>query len=473
MAKPPRTPERSPAPIGYGESALFTDLYELTMAQAFIGDGLGERIATFSLFFRGLPPSRNYLLACGLETVLEYLENWALDPDTLEYLESLEHFTPAFRRWLRDVRFEGEVRAVPEGTPIFGSEPVLEITGPIAIGQLFETFVTNQVHMQTLQASKAARVISAAQGRPVVDFGARRFHGTDSAVKAARAFAVAGVSGTSNVMAGRRYGLPLSGTMGHSFIQAFSSELDAFRAYSRQYRQTTLVVDTYDTLQGVRNVIELAGEHGSAFDVEAIRLDSGDLADLAWKSRQLLDDAGLRQVRIFASGGLDEHSVAEIVAKDAPVDGFGVGTHMGVSSDAPALHCVYKLTAFDGTGRIKLSPGKAVLPGRKQIWRADGEPGSDVVGRAEEYRPTRALLHTMMRGGRRLPAANVTLPEARACAADELARLPARIRSITPADPPYQVDVSAALRDHGRYVESTLPPRGGARTEPPPEAGAS
>ena len=377
-----------------------------------------------------LPPRRNYLLACGLDSVLTFLENWAPDAESIAYLASLDQFTPEFLAWLRAARFTGEVRAVPEGTPVFPNEPVLEVTGPLALAQIVETYVMNQVHMQTLQASKAARVVAAARGRPVVDFGARRYHGVESAVQAARTLAIAGVSSTSNVLAGRRHGLPVAGTMAHSYVQSFESELDAFRTFSRRTPGTTLIVDTYDSLRGVRNVVALAAERGDDFDVAAIRLDSGDLAALAFSARHLLDEAGLQRVRIFVSGGLDENRVSALVARGAPIDAFGVGTRMGVSDDAPALECVYKLTAYDGVGRIKLSPGKRVLPGRKQIWRTDGD--HDEIGREGEELPGRPLLRTVMRDGQRLPGACVGIAESRAWA-EVRTRAPAAAGPRAPA----------------------------------------
>jgi nicotinate phosphoribosyltransferase len=240
--------------------------------------------------------------------------------------------------------------AVAEGTPVFANEPILEIAAPLPEAQLIETFVLNQIHLQTVLASKAVRMVTAAQGRPVVDFGARRMHGIDAAVKGARAFHIAGVASTSNVLAGHLYGLPVSGTMAHSYVQAHDEEVAAFRAYARLYPETTLLVDTYDTLEGVRRVVDLANELGSAFKVGAVRLDSGDLGNLAKQSRALLDDTGLGAVRIVASGGLDEYAIAGLLASGAPIDGFGIGTRMGVSSDAPDLDIAYKLVEYAGKG---------------------------------------------------------------------------------------------------------------------------
>ena len=427
--------------------ALFTDLYELTMLQTYFGEGMADE-AVFSLFVRRLPERRNYLLACGLDTVLDYLEHLRFTADDVSYLRSLGHFSDTFLDQLRDFRFSGEVHAVPEGTPVFANEPILEVVAPLPEAQLIETFVMNQVHLQTVLASKAARVVAAARGRAVVDFGPRRMHGVDAALKAARAFHIAGVSATSNVLAGKIYGVPVAGTMAHSLVQSFEDEIEAFRAFARRYPETVLLVDTYDTLGGVAKVIRLARELGSEFKVRAVRLDSGDLAELALRTRRLLDEAGLRRVEIFASGSLDEEAIAGLLAKGAPITGFGVGTKMGVSADAPDLDIAYKLCAYAGRGRLKLSTGKPVLPGRKQVFRMEqgGQATQDVIARAEERLPGRPLLRPMMRDGRRLAAAAADLAEARRHAAVEIGRLPERIRAIAPADPPYLVEVSAVLR---------------------------
>jgi nicotinate phosphoribosyltransferase len=401
----------------------------------------------FSLFARRLPKPRNYLLACGLDDVLRYLETLRFTGEALDYLTTLDRFSTDFLEWLEHFRFTGDVDAVPEGTPVFANEPILEVTGPIPQTQLVETFVMNQIHVQTVLASKAARVVEAARGRPVVDFGIRRMHGTDAGMKAARAFHVAGVAATSNVLAGHVYGLDVTGTMAHSYVQAHDEEMEAFRAFARLYPGTTLLVDTYDTLEGVHKVVRLAEESGEAFRVGAIRLDSGDLVELAFGARRILDEAGLQEIEIFASGGLDEHAVDRIVRAEAPITAFGVGTGMGVSSDAPSIDIAYKLTSYAGRGRLKLSPGKPIRPGRKQVFRLEegGVAVRDVIARAEEQHSGRPLLAPVMRGGLRLPAGRVDLAEARARAREEIGRLPMAVRALEPADPPYRVDLSPAL----------------------------
>jgi nicotinate phosphoribosyltransferase len=430
----------------YPSLALFTDFYELTMAQAYFEEGMNEE-AVFSLFVRRLPPQRNFLLACGLETVLGYLETLRFEDDDLAYLASLDKFSEPFLTHLRDFRFSGSVYAMREGTPVFDDEPILEIVAPLPQAQLLETLVMNQIQLQTMLASKAQRVVTAAAGRAVIDFGARRMHGIDAAVKAARAFHIAGVAATSNVLAGKEYGLRVTGTMAHSYVEAHDDEAAAFHAFAQQYPGTVLLVDTYDTLAGVRKVIELAHRLGDGFQVSAVRLDSGDLLTLAKEARALLDAAGLGKVGIFASGGLDEYQVAQLVASGAPIAGFGVGTAMGVSDDAPDLDIVYKLVEYGGKARLKLSTGKPVLPGRKQVFRMteNGRAVRDVIGRASEDLPGQPLLVPVMRNGERLPAGHVSLQAARDHAREQLASLPEHVRAIAPAEPPYAVEVSERL----------------------------
>lgn len=433
--------------------ALFTDLYELTMMQAYFEEGMtGE--AVFSLFVRRLPARRNFFLACGVEDALRYLENLRFNDDDIAYLASLEQFERPFLDWLRDFRFTGDVWAVAEGTPVFADEPILEVSAPIGETQIAETFIMNQVHLQTVLASKAARVVGAARGRSVIDFGPRRMHGTDAAIKAARAFYIAGVDATSNVLAGKVYGVPVAGTMAHSFIQAHDNEMTAFRAFVRLYPATVLLVDTYDTLAGVGKVIELARELGDDFKVRAVRLDSGDLATLAKEARAMLDDAGLGGVGVFASGGLDEYGITELLAAGAPIDGFGVGTAMGVSDDVPGLDIAYKLCAYAGEGRVKLSTGKPVLPGRKQIFRTEEAGGAtgDVIARADEDLPGRPLLKQVMKGGRALWNEVGDIEAARERAKAEIAALPDGVRGIETASPPYPVALSAALDAYHKEV---------------------
>jgi nicotinate phosphoribosyltransferase len=425
--------------------ALLTDFYQLTMLQAYFEEQMQDT-AVFSLFIRRLPARRNYLLACGLDDVLSYLETLRFDHEALDYLRSLGRFSDRFLSHLEQFRFSGDVYAVAEGTPIFPNEPILEVVAPIGEAQLVETFIINQIQLQTMLASKAARVVDAAQGRRVVDFGLRRIHGLDAGMKAARAFHIAGVHATSNVAAGQAYGLELSGTMAHSYVQAHENEADAFRAFARLYGDTVLLVDTYDTLAAVDKIVKLAQELGPAFRVSAIRLDSGDLVALAFGARRLLDASGLERVTIFASGSLNEDEVARIVAAGAPIDGFGVGTEMGVSRDAPSLEIIYKLVEYAGQGRLKLSPGKSIFPGRKQIYRVEdnGVAAHDLLAAYDEIAEGRPLLEPVMRAGVRTNG-RASLDVARAHARDELDRLPAALRALEPAPIPDPVRISETL----------------------------
>jgi len=437
--------------------ALFTDLYELTMLQAYFHEHM-TRDAVFSLFVRRLPPERNYLLACGLDTVLDYLEHLAFTPDCIGYLRSLGQFSESFLQWLGDFRFTGSVRAVPEGTPVFANEPILEITAPLPQAQVAETFVMNQVHLQTLLASKARRVVTAARGRAVVDFGARRMHGLDAALKAARAFHIAGVAATSNVLAGKKLGLPVTGTMAHSYIQSHADETEAFRAFVSSFPETVLLVDTYDTLGGIQKVIALAETLGSDFKVKGVRLDSGNRLTLSRQVRTALDDAGLHQVEIFVSGNLDEYRIAELVQAGAPINGFGVGTHMGVSLDVPCVDIVYKLCEYAGKGRLKLSSGKPVLPGPKQVFRTleDGRFVKDVIGCMDENLPGTPMLEPVMDKGKRLPAGVRDLNTIRDDTQKQLARLPEAAADIHPADPPYPVEISPGLAALQQRIKAAL-----------------
>ena len=440
-----------------GELALFTDFYELTMLRAYEEHGMTDR-AVFSLFVRKLPPGRNFLIACGVDDVLDALESLVFAEEDIAYLSTQRAFAGPFLNRLAEFRFTGDVHAVPEGTPIFANEPILEIVAPIGEAQLIETLVLNQIGLQTILASKAARVVQAAQGRPVVDFGGRRAQGLDAAVKGVRAFFVAGVSATSNVLAAKKYGIPVTGTMAHSFIAACPSELEAFRRFAEVFPDTVLLVDTYDTLQGVRNVIELAHALAPSFHVRGIRLDSGDLLRLSVEARRMLDEAGLSLLKIFASGGLDEREIDRLLRAGAPIDAFGVGTDMSVSGDAPSLDIAYKLTEYGGTGRMKLSTGKRTLPGQKQVFREirDGRAVRDVIGRFNEVLPGRPLLAPVMRKGRRLPHAHPTLAAIRAYARDAFRVLPDDVQALAPVEHPFEVAISPMLAEDERRLREQI-----------------
>jgi nicotinate phosphoribosyltransferase len=441
---------------------LYTDLYQLTMLQAYWREGMDET-AVFDLFVRRLK-DRNFLLACGLEQALEYLEHLSFSEEALDYLEEQGQFEEAFLEWLSDFEFTGDVYAVSEGTPVFPDEPIVEVVAPIGEAQLAETFLLNQITFQTLIASKATRVVQAAHRggaeRVVADFGMRRMHGTDAAMKAARAAYVAGVDATSNVAAGQAYGLPITGTMAHSYIEAHDTEMEAFRAFSDLYPETILLVDTYDTLAGVQKVIDLAEEKGEDFQVRGIRLDSGDLAELAKESRRLLDEAGLTNVLIFASSGLDEHKITNLLDRGAPIDGFGVGTKMGTSADQPALDSAYKLCGYAGTPRMKLSSEKSNLPGRKQVIRQyeEGTAVRDVIATEESDQHAGApLLERVMAGGERTDAGSKRPLDAhREHAAARISELPDRIRDVEPVSESYEVVLSDAMEERLEETRSGL-----------------
>ncbi len=433
--------------VQHEDRALLTDLYEITMLHAYRREGM-EGTAVFDLFVRKLPENRNFLIAAGLDSALGFLESLTFNDDDIAYLSGLPPFRGHDLEHLKTFRFTGTVRAVPEGTAVFPNEPILEVEAPIAEAQVVETYLLNQITFQTLAASKAARVVHAAGDAAVVDFGLRRMHGVDAGLKGARAFHLAGVDATSNLLAGKTYGIPVRGTMAHSYIQAHENEAEAFRQFARIYPETVLLVDTYDTLEGVRGVIDLARRLGGDFRVRAIRLDSGDLATLARESRRLLDEAGLQDVGIFASSSLDEYAIARLRKAGAPVNGYGVGTGMGVSSDFPYLDTVYKLVEYDGKGRIKLSSEKDILPGRKQVFRrfSNGAAAGDVLAYAHETHEGIPLLQTVMGGGKRLDEGNVSLEDSRRHAREQIAALPETLRHLAPAEPGYPVEVSPKLR---------------------------
>lgn len=413
---------------------LLTDLYELNMASSYLRREMSAD-ATFSLFVRRLPESRGFLVAAGVEDCVDWLEQFSFGPDELEYLATLG-FADDTLEAFAGLRFTGELWGVPEGRLVVANEPLLEVTAPMPEAQLVETFLLNQVSFQTTIATKAARCVVAAAGRTdLVEFGFRRTQGIEAGLVAARVSAMVGFVGTSNVEAARRYGLRPSGTMAHSYIEAFPTERDAFVAFVEDVpHQVTLLVDTYDTLGGVRHAIEVISELGLE-QRAAIRLDSGDLAELARGARAMLDGAGLDHVRIFVSGSLDEFELARFVAEGAPIDAAGVGTRLGVSADAPYLDSAYKLVAYDGAPMAKLSTGKLTLPGPKQVFR--GPQLADTIGLRSEAAPpgTTALLEPLMRAGRRL-ADRTSLSDARHRFESDLAELPPDALALVDPSPP-------------------------------------
>ncbi len=440
--------------------ALFTDLYQLTMAQAYLQSGTTGS-ATFNLYFRSYPPDRAYFVLGGVEDALDYLEGLRFTGDDLDYLASLDLFDDGFLGHLAGLRFTGSVRAMREGSIFFAGEPVMEVTAPIIEAQIVETCLLNQVNLQTILATKAARVVHAARGRTLVDFAARRTQGAEASNKLARAAYMVGFAGTSNVLAGKMYGIPVFGTMAHSFIEAFESEEGALRAYARSFPDTsTFLVDTYDTPGGVEKAAVVASAMASeGHSLQAIRLDSGDLLELAGESRDILDRAGLPGVRIFASGGLDEFEVDRLLSEGAPIDGFGVGTKVGVSQDAPSSDCTYKLVEYDGRPTLKLSTDKATLPSPKQVYRfvdRQDRYERDVIALASERQPPggTALLGEAMAGGRRVWD-DEPLEEARRRFAVEFDRVPVELRSLRTTEK-YDVGTSDELASLAQSVAAEL-----------------
>ncbi|NQV07497.1 nicotinate phosphoribosyltransferase [bacterium] len=430
-------------------AAMLVDLYEVTMAAAYRAEGIDEEPAAFELWVRSLPAHRNFLVASGIDDAIDFLDSWQFDADAIGYLESLDRFDPQFLKSLAGMGFDCDVSAVQDGTIVFGSEPLIRVSGPLLQAQMVETFLLNAVGFQTMVASKAARVRLATGDTPFADFGARRAHAADAALKGAKAAFVGGASSTSLVLAGREYGIPVSGTMAHSYVLAHDSERDAFLAFARQFPlDAVLLIDTYDTADGARIAAEVATTLATeGISIRGVRLDSGDLASLAHEVRGILDDAGHDEISIFASGGLDEHSIAALKSAGAPIDAYGVGTSMTASIDAPHVDVVYKLVHDRHGARMKTSTGKETLPGAKQVFRneAGGHFTGDVIAVMDESLPGTPLLGQVMAGGERVdPPESVRTAQRRLL--DGLAALPEELKRIDgPADPPYPVEISAAL----------------------------
>lgn len=442
---------------------LFTDLYQLTMAQSYF-EHQRNQSATFSLFIRIYPPQRTYFVAAGLATVLEYLEQVQFPSATLAYLQETGRFSDDFLAYLHQWRFRGDVMALPEGTVFFVNEPVLEVTAPIIDAQLVESFIVNAVHLQTLIATKASRCVQAAQGRSLIDFALRRTHGTDAAMKVARASYLAGFDATSNVLAGEVYDIPIAGTMAHSYVTCFPEEIDAFRAFAASFPQhTVLLIDTYDTLVGAQRAAIVGQEMAQrGHRLLGVRLDSGDMTALSKQVRVILDRAGLSEVNIIASGGFDEFGIDEAVRHGACIDQFGVGTKMGVAADAPYYDMAYKLVKYDGRPVMKLSPGKVTLVDEKQVWRrtSNGQYVEDIMalrGERLDVPDAQPLLERVMYGGKATEP-RPSLTRARARHADQMARLPAGVRQLRDGAH-YPVCLSAALGRLQQQVETALAQR--------------
>lgn len=429
-------------------SALLTDLYQLTMLQAYVEQGM-EETAVFEFFVRKLPSNRGFLMAAGFAQVLDYLESLRFEPWELDWLTRTGHFSKAFVEYLARFRFTGEVHAIAEGTIVFPNEPIVQVVAPLPQAQFIETRLINLLHFQTVIASKAARLVLIAPDAPLIDFGLRRAHGSEAGVLATRAAYMAGFAGTATVLAGALFDIPIYGTMAHAFIQAHDEESDAFEHFAASHSgNVVLLIDTYDTEIAAQKVVSLSpGLAQRGITIQAVRLDSGDLADHARKVRQILDKGGLKQVQIIASGNIDELTLQRLIASHAPIDSFAVGTHLTVSPDAPYLDCAYKIQQYAGKARRKRSEGKATWPGRKQVYRfygSDGRIDHDVLTLVEDRQDGEPLLRPVMRAGKRV-APDLPLIAIRGHAAKQLSRLCARLNQHDDG-PPVSVFVSAALQ---------------------------
>jgi len=437
------------------DSVLLTDLYQLTMLQGYYEQNM-EELAVFEFFVRKLPENRGYLVAAGLAQVLTYLEQLQFSADEIEWLASTGQFKLSMLDRLKALKFTGDVHAMPEGTVFFPNEPILRITAPLPEAQLVESRIINLLHFQTLIASKAARSVFIAPDKLLVDFGMRRAHGSEAALLAARASYLAGFTGSATVSAGIHFGIPIFGTMAHSFIQAYRSESQAFADFAKANPDNVVfLIDTYDTEAAAQKVVDLAPAlHAQGIKIKGVRIDSGDLADHARKVRTILDRGGLNDATIFASGNIDEHKLAELMAEQAPIDGFGIGTRLDTSADAPYLDCAYKLQEYAGVARRKRSEGKATWPGRKQVYRNyddNGMMSGDTVTLENAPCAGQSLLQLAMQGGKTV-AGQPTLIEAREYARRQLNSLPMSLRQLNNT-PEYPVIISAELQALAKTVD--------------------
>jgi nicotinate phosphoribosyltransferase len=433
--------------------SLFTDFYEVTMCASYY-DNKQFKPATFDLFIRRLPENRSYFIFAGLEQVLLYLKSLKFTKEHLSYLKN-QGIKKQFLDYLRDFKFAGEVWAIPEGTIVFPNEPLIRVTAPLIEAQIVETFLLNTVNLQTMIATKASRVVNVAKGRPVIEFGLRREHGIDAGMKVARSSYIAGCEGTSNVLAGLCYGIPVIGTMAHSFVMSYEKELEAFRAFAKTFpNKATLLIDTYDDIGGAENAATVAKElEKEGYKIGGVRLDSGDLAEISKKVRKLLDEKNLHYIRIFASGDLDEFRIAELLKNDAKIDAFGVGTRMGTSADRPYVDVIYKLCETMNKGDsfspiMKLSEGKVTLPGRKQVYRFEDKKGDfekDLITLSYEKIKGKPLLVKVIEKGE-IDYDFPSLEKIRATVSENLSRLPEEYKKLTEA-PKYPVELSQDLKN--------------------------
>ena len=439
-------------------SPLLTDLYQFNMIQAYLEHGQTET-AVFEFFVRKLPERRGFLIAAGLDQALDFLEGLRFSPDELEWLANSGRFGAKLIEYLANFRFSGDVHAMPEGTVFFANDPILRVTAPLPEAQLVETRLINILHFQSLIAAKAARMVLAAPNKLLVDFGLRRAHGAEAGLMAARASYIAGFAGTATVLADKEFGIPLYGTMAHSYIQAFDDETAAFESFARARPDNlVMLIDTYDTEAAARKVVALAPRlRAAGIKIRGVRLDSGDLIALSRSVRRILDEGGLADVIIFASGGLDEDALVAFAQAGAPIDGFGIGTSLTTSSDAPALDCAYKLQEYAGLARRKHSAGKVTWPGRKQVWRNYGPGGQmtgDILSVDGDTQRGDPLLQPVMQGGE-LVGPRPALADIRTYAAQELQRLPEVLRGLEPGAP-YPVQISTRLAHLASEVDRRL-----------------
>jgi len=430
------------------KSPLLTDLYQLNMMQAYLTNGLTDT-AVFEFFVRRLPERRAFLLAAGLEQALDFLEGLQFSDEDVAYLAGTGRFDRAMLDYLKAFRFTGDVDAMAEGTVYFADEPILRVTAPLPQAQLLESRLINILHFQSLIASKAARVVLAAPGKVLIDFGLRRAHGAEAGLMAARASYIAGFAGTATVLAEELYGIPACGTMAHSYVEAHDDEIAAFESFARaRPNNLTLLIDTYDTEVGAKRVVELAPRlKADGIVVQAVRIDSGDLSAMAKKVRGILDAGGLKDVIILVSGGINEDVLLKMAAAKAPIDGFGIGVNLDASIDAPSLDCAYKLQDYAGKPRRKLSEGKQTWPGRKQVWRsfdAQGRMRADVLSLEDDKQDGETLVVPVMRGGERVAPAS-SLAQIRERAVRDLGRLPEPLQRLE-SGVAYPVEISAKLK---------------------------
>jgi nicotinate phosphoribosyltransferase len=428
-------------------SPLTTDLYELNMVQAYLDRGETKE-AVFEFFVRRLPSRRGFLLAAGLEDALDYLETLRFSTEEIDWLKRSGRFRDNLLDYLAGFRFTGDVHAIPEGSVCFAPEPLLRLTAPLPMAQLVESRLINILHYQTLVASKAARMVLAADGKALSDFGLRTAHGAEAGLYSARASYIAGFAGAANVLAGMRYGIPVVGTMAHSYVQTHDNEMQAFEDFARARPDgVVLLIDTYDTEAAAHKVVRLAPKlKADGIAIRGVRIDSGDLIAMAKKVRRILDDGGCKDVIILVSGGVDEDTLQVMAKEKAPIDGCGIGVSLDVSTDVPALDCAYKLQEYAGKPRRKRSEGKATWPGRKQVWRtydAEGRMRGDILSLESDKQDGETLIAQVMRGGKRVADAP-TFAQMRERAARELARLPEPLRRLEVSD--YPVTIGDALK---------------------------